>query len=155
MLHNLIPENSKLERELRSVERSIKHERKARKTLIRHANFFAELESKSSRLFYSISSSDVLVYPYLDVSGFTAESAPELFNFLEWLEDTLTFSVCRDLPDQGEREYIYQGPGFRVILTASFNEADTCKRVIVGMKKSTVSRLVEVEVDTPVYEFQC
>lgn len=147
-----IPHRSKLETELRSTERTLKNERIARKTMIRHAEFFLELEQMSNRVFYTTGDT-VRAYAFLKVPAFTSADCPELSNILEWLDGTLELDEVRDLPGESEREYTFIGDKFRVIFTAELLEEGTCKRVIVGTKK--IYKSLPVEVEEPVYAFEC
>ena len=90
---------------------------------------------------------NIYVYP----PGLASAACPELLDLLDYIEGISGELKSLDYPDAGYR--YYYNNSFSVY--AYPREDGLCKRVITGVERKTVNKLVEVEIDEPIYAFKC
>jgi len=91
-------------------------------------------------------------YLFTSVKDFLATETGELVDLLEQLEAVFgEFTACDDEPNENRRRY---SNSFCVVVAELAKDA-TCARVVVGMEKKTVTKSVDITVDSPIYSFKC
>lgn len=151
--------NSRLD----AIELDIKKARILRKALLSPAvsELYAAicLISPYTHIWHSTSSQSIYLSLTIGVPGFTITAAPELFHALEHISAlTGVDPTSEGFPQMGTQAYLFDFTLSRVktqitVYAALQEGSKACQRVVVATER--VTRLVEQEVDEPVYKFVC